>query len=108
MALGRFADAGDIYGLAAQGSRDEHIRENYLLNAGRAYVRADRLGKARKFFEEAIRNEPADDPPYADMTTFVLGPQHQLKAAQSLVAQGIQAGADAEFLYQALAAAAQS
>ena len=42
------------------------------------------------------------------MTTLVLGPQHQLKAAQSLVAQGIQAGADAPVLYEALAKAAQA
>jgi O-antigen ligase/tetratricopeptide (TPR) repeat protein len=107
-ALGRFADAGDIYRLAVQRERNEDIRENYLLNAGRTYVRAGRMEEARKFFEEAIRNEPTDDRPYADVTTLVLGPKHELKAAQSLIAQGIRAGADAAVLYQALAEAAQA
>jgi tetratricopeptide (TPR) repeat protein len=106
--LGRFADAGDTYSVAAQRERDERIRENYLLSAGRAYARAGRMEEAGTFFEEAIRNDPANDRPYADMTTLVLGPQHKLKAAQSLIAKGVEAGADALALYRVLAETAQA
>jgi O-antigen ligase/tetratricopeptide (TPR) repeat protein len=107
MALGRFADAGDIYRLGAERERDNDIRENYLLNAGRAYAQAGRMEEAKKFFEEAIRNEPTNDRPYADVTTLVLGPQHELKAAQDVIAQGVRAGADGAPLYDALASVAQ-
>ena len=106
--LGRFADAGDTYGMAAQSEHDQNLRETYLLNAGRAYVRASRMDEAAKLFEEAILNDPANDRPYADMTTLVLGPQHQLKAAQSLIAKGVGAGADALALYRVLAETAQA
>ena len=106
--LGRFADAGDTYSMAAQHERDQNLHEAYLLNAGRAYARASRMDEAAKVFEEAIRSDPANDRPYADMTTLVLGPQHQLKAAQSLIAKGVEAGADALALYRVLAERAQA
>ena len=106
--LGRFADAGDTYSMAAQRERDERIRENYLLSAGRAYARAGRMEEAGTFFEEAIRNDPANDRPYADMTTLVLRPQHQLKAAQRLIVKAVEAGADAPALYRVLAETAQA
>jgi tetratricopeptide (TPR) repeat protein len=107
-ALGRFADAGDMYRLAALRERDESIRENYLLNAGRAYAQAGRMDEAKKLFEAAISNQPTNERSYADVTTLVLGPRHELKAAQRFIARGIRAGADAAALYQALAEAAQT
>lgn len=107
-ALGRFADAGDIYGLAAQREHVKDIRGTYLLNAGRLYARAGLMGEAKKIFGEAIRNEPTNDRPYADMTTLVLGPQHDLKAAQDVITQGVRAGADGTLLYDALASVAEN
>jgi tetratricopeptide (TPR) repeat protein len=107
-ALGRFSDAGDAFGLGGETERDSDLRETYLLNAGRAYARAGRMDAAKKVFGEAIRNDPTSDRPYTDVTRLVFGPQHDLQAAQSLIAQGVGAGADASALYRALAEVAQT
>jgi tetratricopeptide (TPR) repeat protein len=107
-ALGRFTDAGDTYGRASKDERDQSRREAYLVAAGLAYVRAGEAENAEKFFNEAIRIEPADDRSYIYMTTLVLGPRHELRVAQKLVAEGVRAGADGLALYDALAEAAKN
>jgi O-antigen ligase/tetratricopeptide (TPR) repeat protein len=107
-ALGRFTDAGDTYGRAAMDERDQSRREAYLVAAGLAYVRAGKVENAEKFFSEAIRIEPADDRSYRYMTTLVLGPRHELRVAQKLVAEGVRAGADGLALYDALAEAGKN
>ena len=106
--LSRFADAGEVYRLAARSEHDRDLRENYLLERRARLCAGWRMDEAGKSFELAIRDEAADSRSYVDETTLVLGPQHQLKAAQNLVAQGIQAGADAPVLYEALAKAAEA
>jgi tetratricopeptide (TPR) repeat protein len=64
------------------------------------------MDEARKSFELAISNDPEDSRPYVDVTSLVLGPQHQLKAAARLIARGVEAGAYAPALFRALAGAA--
>ena len=107
-ALGRLTDAGDTYGRAAADERDQSRREAYLVAAGLAYARAGEVANAEKFFNEAIRIEPADDRSYIYMTTLVLGPRHELRVAQKLVAEGVRAGADGSALYGALAEAGKN
>jgi tetratricopeptide (TPR) repeat protein len=107
-ALGRLTDAGDTYGRAAADERDQSRREAYLVAAGLAYARAGEVANAEKFFNEAIRIEPADDRSYIYMTTLVLGPRHELRVAQKLVAEGVRAGADGSALYDALAEAGKN
>jgi O-antigen ligase/tetratricopeptide (TPR) repeat protein len=104
--LGRYAEAGDTFLDAARTAPDDDFRQTWLLSAGRAYAQAGAMDDARKSFELAIRNEPDDSRPYVEVTSSVLGPEHQLKAAERLVGQGVQAGADAPALFRALAAAA--
>ena len=97
IALGRLADAGDTYRQAAQREGDSDTGENYLLRGGRTYAQAGHMEHARELFDRAIRNQPAEARPYVDETTLVLAPQHELKAAERLVAQGVQAGADPSY-----------
>jgi O-antigen ligase/tetratricopeptide (TPR) repeat protein len=107
-ARGRYAEAGDIFASAGQTEPNSDLSETYLMNGGRAYARAGVMDAARRSFEAAIRDNPDDDRPYVELTTLVLGPQHQLEAAKNLVTQGVQAGADASALYDALARAADA
>jgi len=107
-ALGRYAEAGDIFASAGQTELNSDLSETYLMNAGRAYARAGVMVAAQRSFEAAIRDEPDDDRPYVELTTLVLGPQRQLKTAKNVVMQGVQAGADAPMLYDALAGAADA
>jgi tetratricopeptide (TPR) repeat protein len=108
MARGRYAEAGDIFASAGQTELNSDLSVTYLMNAGRAYARAGVMHAAQRSFEAAIRDEPDDDRPYVELTTLVLGPQRQLKTAKNLVMQGVQAGADAPALYDALAGAADA
>ncbi len=108
VALGRFADAGDLYRRAAGDQRDSDLREQYLVGAGVSYAQSGDLENARKCFDWAIRNDPADVRPYQYLATMVFGPRHELTAARNMVAQGVRAGADGSALYEALAQAAQS
>jgi O-antigen ligase/tetratricopeptide (TPR) repeat protein len=107
-ALGRFADAGDTYRRSAEAESDPETSESYSVEAGAAYARAGHMKMAQKLLESAIRNHPADTRPYDYLVTRVLSPQHKLKAAQHLIAQGIRAGANAPTLYAALAGAAKA
>jgi len=107
-ALGRFAEAGDLYRRAAEIERDSDIREQYLVGAGLSYARSGDLENARKFLEKAMRNDPADIRSYQYLVTMVFSPRHELKIARNLVAQGVRAGANGPALYEALADAAQT
>jgi len=106
-AQGRFAEAGNTYSVALRDERDPKTRGKYLVGAGLAYAQGGDTKGAEGSFEEAIRNEPADARPYAYLVTLVLGPRHQLEAAQEAVAEGVREGADGQALYDALADAAQ-
>jgi tetratricopeptide (TPR) repeat protein len=106
--LDRFASAADVYRRAARLARAPRTRERYLLGAGAGYVRAGKLAAARRMFELAIRDEPGRTRAYECLVTTVLGPERQLDAARTIVAQGVRAGADGESLYTALAQAAES
>jgi O-antigen ligase/Flp pilus assembly protein TadD len=107
-ASGHFADAAAVYRKAAEHEVNSQKRQAYLFGAGIACARANDLPGARALFQSAIRNQPTDARPYVYLTTMVLGPLHQLKAAQAAIAEGVRAGADGLELYAALAAEAQA
>jgi tetratricopeptide (TPR) repeat protein len=106
-AQGRFTEAGNTYSAALRDARDPKTRGEYLLGAGLAYAQGGDIEGAKRSFEDAIRNESADARPYTYLVTLVLGPRHQLKAAQEAVAEGVRQGADDQALYDALADAAE-
>lgn len=106
--LGRFADAAKVYREAAESERNPRIREDYLVGGGISYARSGDTRDAQELLESAIRDDPTDIRPYHYLATAVFGPQHRMKAAQSVIAAGIRAGADGPALYDALANAAQA
>jgi O-antigen ligase/tetratricopeptide (TPR) repeat protein len=104
----RFADAARTYSRAAEAERDPALRENYLVGAGVAYAQAGNLMSAETFLKKAIADQAADERPYRYLITLVLGPRHELKAAQDVITQGVRAGADGPLLYDGLASVAQN
>jgi tetratricopeptide (TPR) repeat protein len=104
----RYVDAAKDYARAATSEHDRDLRENYLIGAGVEYADASDLTSAQTVFDQAITEEPADERSYEYLATLVLRPRHQLKDAQSVIVRGVREGADAAFLYNALATVAQT
>jgi tetratricopeptide (TPR) repeat protein len=104
----RYVGAAEDYARAATSERDRALRESYLIDAGVAYAQAGDFTRAQTLFDQEITQDPADERPYRYLVTLVLGPRHDLKAAQSVIARGVREGADAAVLYDALATVAQT
>ena len=100
---GRYTDAAAAFLDAARQEHESNLKLVCLLNAGTAYTKAQRLDDAGAAFRQAIAVDPSDTDAYGLLIGEVLGPEHRLEGATMLVSQGIEAGADPDFLYGALA-----
>jgi O-antigen ligase/Tfp pilus assembly protein PilF len=102
----QYGAAAHVYVQGAKTVRDRGLCEDYLVGAGIEYARAGDATRAKTLFDQAIEHEPTDYRPYQYLVTLVLGPQHELKAAQNLITRGVVEGADVS-LYDTLATVAQ-
>jgi O-antigen ligase len=107
-ALGRYTDSGQTYDQAATVESDRTLRENYLIGSGVAFAHSGDLNRATALFDQAMSYEPSDERSYEELITLVLGPERDLKSAETLVSRGAGEGIDVVALYDALATAAEA
>jgi O-antigen ligase/tetratricopeptide (TPR) repeat protein len=106
-ALGRFAEEGELYEEAARREEKAPVQVRYLLNAGLAYARAGNGGKAEMLLRQATVAAPQDPRAYQYLVLHVFAPQADLATAKTVIAAGIEKGADPLSLYLGLAEAAR-
>lgn len=104
-AQGKPAAAAALFARAATFEPDPAGRLSLILASGEAYAECGDTKHAEAEFRAAIATAPGDPRAYTDLITLVFVTRHDTKAASSLVAQGVQNGADPAGLYDALAQA---
>jgi len=108
-AVKRFAEAGKLYEEAVSQESEVETQLPYLLKAGLAYVRAEDEGreKAEALFRQAAQLAPQDPRAYQYLAVQVFAPKGDVALAKTVVAEGMQNGADSFSLFLSLAEAAQ-
>jgi O-antigen ligase/predicted Zn-dependent protease len=106
--LGDTNSEAELFAAAAESAGDEARRAAFLSSAGMAYFNAGEPRQAEAAWRSAIAAAPADSEPYAKLIDGIFAPAKDWLAANLLIAQGIEQGADPVLLYQALAQAALS
>jgi tetratricopeptide (TPR) repeat protein len=104
--LGRYRDTAAIYLRAAQETRAAEQKINYEVKAGHYYALAHDFQDAQSVLTAASENKPDSSLPYVELIGSVLGPFHEFVAAERIVHEGIQHGADPHILGVGLANAA--
>src|SRR5207245_324765 len=92
--LGRFADEGKLYEEAALRERTLARRPSFLLEGGQAYARAGDGEKAEELLRQAVASAPQNAEAYRYLTILVFAPRNDLESAKTIIAAGIQNGAD--------------
>jgi len=105
--LGRYADAGKLYEDVAVKTKDSEAKAQFLIKAGLFYAQAKEEQRAETLLRHAASISPRDPTPYRYLVTQVYASKNGLPVARTIVAEGIQNGADAFSLYVSLAEAAK-
>jgi O-antigen ligase/tetratricopeptide (TPR) repeat protein len=104
----RFAEQARLFEGTAASETDPKLRENLLIEAGRAYANAGDLVWAEKELRIAAKLDSTDYRPYSILATMVYAPHKDLAAAKAVVNEGIADGGDPFELYLALADATKT
>jgi O-antigen ligase/tetratricopeptide (TPR) repeat protein len=105
---GQTLDAARVYEQGAATARDAARRYQLLMLAGQAYQRLGNLDAARRDYEAARFIDPQNPEPYSALTSQVFGPRKQVAEAESLLRQGLDAGADPAPLFAEFARVAEA
>jgi O-antigen ligase/Flp pilus assembly protein TadD len=105
---GRTLDAAQTYARGAKTEPDPRRRAQLLLSAGQAYARAGQLDQARRNFIAARALRPADPDAYVALLSQVFAPRKDMAGAESVLDQGLDAGADPIVLLGTFAQAAET
>lgn len=106
-AVGRSAEAGQVYEEAALRSQDVEWRVRYLLYAGLVYARVEPREPAERVLRQAITVAPQDPRGYQYLAAQVLVPDGKVDVAKAVIAEGVRNGADPFPLYFSLGEAAR-
>jgi O-antigen ligase/tetratricopeptide (TPR) repeat protein len=93
--VGKSRERAAMLTQAAAGENDPAHRAQYLRDAADAYLRTGQIDSAAKVLQLAIDAEPDNADNYAELIARVLAPRGQFAQVQSLMATGIDQGADA-------------
>jgi O-antigen ligase/tetratricopeptide (TPR) repeat protein len=105
----RLAEQARLFDVtAAANETDPKLREDLLIEAGKAYANADDPTSAEKELRAAAKLDSTDYRPYSILATMVYAPRKDLAGEKAAVNEGIAAGADPFELYLALADASKT
>ncbi|HZC46898.1 MAG TPA: tetratricopeptide repeat protein, partial [Candidatus Acidoferrum sp.] len=93
--LGESRERASLLTQAADRENDPVRRAQYLRDAADAYLGTGQMDKAAENLQRAIDAAPEDADSYAELIARVLAPRGQFEQAQSLMADGIDRGANA-------------
>ena len=93
--VGKSRERAAMLTQAAAGENDPAHRAQYLRDAADAYLSIGQMDSAAKVLQLAIDAEPDNADNYAELIARVLAPRGQFAQVQSLMATGIDQGADA-------------
>jgi tetratricopeptide (TPR) repeat protein len=105
--LGRFAEEGALYETAVLRYPTSQGKADMILRAARTYAQDGALDKAEALFRHAAHLIPADPGPYHYLALWIFAPRKDLQSAQSIIAEGIEQGADPFALSLSLAETAR-
>jgi len=103
----RESDRARLFDDAAASESDPKSREDLLVAAGQSYAWGHDASQAEKVLRTAIKLEPTDCRPYANLASIVYASRNDLAGAKTVVDEGIAAGADRFELELGLADAAK-
>ena len=93
--VGKSRERAAMLTQAAAGENDPTHRAQYLRDAADAYLSIGQMDSAAKVLQLAIDADPDNADNYTELISRVLAPRGQFAQVQSLMAQGIDQGADA-------------
>jgi O-antigen ligase/tetratricopeptide (TPR) repeat protein len=92
--VGKPNERASLFTQAAGREDDPARRAQYLRGAADAYLQMGRLEKAGKVLRTAIDTDPGEADDYTELIARVLVPREEFEQVQSVIADGIDRGAD--------------